>query len=169
MFDSGLYVFLLRLTDDATVTVGALGEQHFPAGWYMYTGSAQRNLAKRVERHWSLKQKRHWHIDYLATAPLGEPVGAVVVPHEAGLDECGLNRRVGDLTGHQIPVPGFGTSDCRAGCAAHLHFSAVPISLLALARLHPSAAILMPGAEFWEPNLQELGAMTTGEPNPPTS
>ena len=156
MFDEGLYVFLLRLQTPATLTVGALGEHHFPAGWYLYTGSAKRSLHRRVERHWGMKSKRRWHVDYLSTALGSFPVGAVVVPATSGLSECELNRRVGALTGRQVPVPGFGASDCREGCLAHLHFSAAPVSLLGLAQVHPEAAILMPGADFWAPDLHEL-------------
>ncbi len=159
MFSGGLYVFLLRLTSASTLTVGALGEHFFPAGWYMYTGSARTNLQKRVERHWSVKPSRRWHFDYLSTALGSEPVGAIVVPSEAGLTECELNRRVGNLVGNQVPVPKFGASDCRAGCPAHLYFSGAPVSLLGLARLHEQAGILMPGADFWEPDLQELGGV----------
>ncbi len=156
MFDSGLYVFLLRLKTATDLGVGALGEHFFPAGWYLYTGSAKKNLHKRVERHWSLKPARRWHFDYLSTALDSEPVGAVVVPGGAGLTECELNRQVGRLVGNQVPVPGFGASDCRAGCPAHLYFSAAPVSLLSLARLHEQAGVLMPGADFWEPDLHQL-------------
>ena len=109
-FDSGLYVFLLRLQSASTLTIGALGEHHFPPGWYMYTGRARKNLRRRVERHWSLKPTRRWHFDYLSTALDSEPVGAVVVPDAAGLNECELNRMVGALVGNQVPVAGFGAS-----------------------------------------------------------
>jgi len=155
-FDSGLYVFLLRLQSASTLTIGALGEHHFPPGWYMYTGRARKNLRKRVERHWSLKPTRRWHFDYLSTALDSEPVGAVVVPDAAGLNECELNQMIGALVGNQVPVAGFGASDCRAGCPAHLFFSGAPVSLLNLARVHQLAGILMPGADFWQPDLQEL-------------
>lgn len=156
MFDNGLYVFLLRLKSPSTLTVGALGEHYFPAGWYLYTGSARRHLSRRVERHWRVKATRRWHVDYLSTALDSEPVGAVVVPATAGLTECMLNRTVGTLVGNQAPIPGFGASDCRAGCPAHLFFSGAPVSLLGLTRVHESAGILMPGAGFWEPDLHDL-------------
>ncbi len=157
MFDGGIYAFLLRLRSPSTLVVGALGEHHFPAGWYLYTGRAKKNLAKRVERHWSLKTKLRWHFDYLTTALDSEPIGAIVIPSDVGLSECQLNRTLGHLVGNQVPVPKFGASDCLAGCPAHLYFSRAPISLLALAQAHKQAGILMPSADFWEPNLFELG------------
>ncbi len=165
MFDGGLYVFLLRLTSPSTLTVGALGEHHFPAGWYMYTGSARKNLRKRVERHWSVKKVRRWHFDHLSTALDSEPVGAVVVPATAKLSECELNRLVGALVGNQTPVPKFGAGDCKAGCPAHLYYSSAPVSLLGLARVHEQAGILMPGTGYWEPDLQQLGRRINGDPD----
>ncbi len=163
MFDSGLYVFLMRLRTPDFIQVGALGRFHFPAGWYLYTGSASRGLTKRVERHWNLKKKVRWHIDYLSTALDSEPVGAVVVPSDAGLSECELNQKVGRLVGGQTLVPGFGASDCRAGCPAHLWFSLAPVSLLAVARVDSRAAVLIPGAGVWEPGLVELGEAGIGD------
>ncbi len=156
MFDSGLYVFVMRLKTADLIQVGALGSFYFPAGWYLYTGSARRNLHSRVERHWHLKKAVRWHIDYLSTALYSEPVGAVVLPAEAGLSECELNRRIGRLIAGQTTAPGFGSSDCREGCPSHLWFSPAPVSLLAVARVHPLAAALLPGAGVWEPDLVEL-------------
>lgn len=156
VFDRGLYVFVMRLRTPDFIQVGALGRFHFPAGWYLYTGSANGNLHKRVERHWSLKKKVRWHIDYLSTALDSEPVGAVLIPQDAGLTECQLNKLVGQLVGGQALAPGFGASDCKAGCPAHLWFSLAPVSLLGVARVHPKAAVILPGAGMWEPQLVEL-------------
>lgn len=156
VFDSGLYVFVMRLRTPDFCEVGALGSFHFPAGWYLYAGSASRNLHKRVERHWSLKKKIRWHIDYLATLQDSEPVGAVLVPKGAGLTECELNQKIGQMVGGQALVPGFGASDCKAGCPAHLWFSLAPVSVLAVAQVHEQAAVLLPGAGVWEPRPMDL-------------
>ncbi len=158
MFDGGLYVFLMRLREFQQLEIGALGSHNFPPGWYLYVGSARRNLAKRVERHWSLKKNVRWHIDHLSTAPDSEPVGAVVIPTSADLAECDLNRSIGHMFGDQNIVPGFGASDCQAGCPAHLWFSSEPVSLLTVARVHPQAAVFIPGAGVWEASPQELAA-----------
>jgi Uri superfamily endonuclease len=107
-----------------------------------------------------VKSKRRWHFDYLSTALDSEPVGAIVVPNAAKITECELNRKIGALVGNGVPVPKFGASDCQAGCPAHLYFSGAPVSLLGLAQVHPKAAILMPGADLWEPNLRDLGGVS---------
>lgn len=156
MFDGGLYVFLMRLKEPQSVQVGALGQFLFGPGWYLYSGSARKNLAKRVERHWSLKQKLRWHIDYLATAPDSEPVGAIVIPESADITECELNQKVGSMFGGQVPAPGFGATDCKNGCPAHLYYSPAPVSLLAVARVHAEAAVLIPQAGIWEPPVHRL-------------
>ena len=94
------------------VCVGRLGEFDFPVGQYVYTGSALRNIEARIRRHLSPVKKMHWHIDYLLVAP-GVSVCEVKRFSEC---ECVVNRQTsGDIT-----VPGFGASDCRAGCGSHL-------------------------------------------------
>lgn len=106
------YQLLIRVSRRVTVTVGRFGTFDFPAGWYVYTGSAVRNIEARVRRHLSAHKTLRWHIDYLLAQP-GVAVRDVLYFVEP---ECALNQR---QTG-EIPVPGFGASDCRAGCGSHL-------------------------------------------------
>jgi len=90
--------------------------QAFPPGRYFYTGSARTRLAARIERHLARSKRLHWHIDYL----LASPHARVVRVRRSSLAECELNRaRRG-----RILVPGFGSSDCTAGCGAHLKYVA---------------------------------------------
>ncbi|MDR3221638.1 MAG: GIY-YIG nuclease family protein [Candidatus Accumulibacter sp.] len=106
------YQLLIEVAAPVRVTVGRLGEFGFPAGLYCYTGSALRNFEARVRRHLSPSKKMHWHIDYLLAAP-GVRIREVRRFCE---DECRVNRR----TAGEIPVAGFGSGDCRAGCGSHL-------------------------------------------------
>jgi Uri superfamily endonuclease len=92
--------------------IGRLGMFALEAGRYVYTGSARRGIEARVARHLRRRKRRHWHIDYLLAA---HGVRIVTV-HRSALTECAANQSA-DGT---IPVPGFGASDCRAGCGAHL-------------------------------------------------
>jgi Uri superfamily endonuclease len=109
------YRLHIRVTRPVAVTVGRLGRFTFPAGRYVYTGSARRALDARIARHLSREPRRlHGHIDYLLAAPGCRVTG--VERHDA--DECALNRAVGGL----ISAPGFGASDCRAGCGSHLRY-----------------------------------------------
>lgn len=106
------YQLLIEVAAPVRVAVGRLGEFDFPAGLYCYTGSARRNIEARIRRHLSTEKKKHWHIDYLLAAP-GVRVREVKRHHD---DECRINRQ----TPGETPAPGFGASDCRAGCGSHL-------------------------------------------------
>lgn len=108
----GVYQLRIRLLKPRTIRVGALGRYTFPAGWYVYTGSARNGLAQRVGRHLRDTKRKHWHIDYLLA--VADQVEAFVLPGNK-LTECELHAR---LRGGRVLAPGFGASDCR--CEAHL-------------------------------------------------
>lgn len=112
----GTYTLIIHLADQQTLTVGALGEHTFTAGYYAYTGSALGPGGfARLDRHRALaagdSETRHWHIDYLLAAPAASIATTVTSPNEA--IEC--------LVAQAIPgdrIPDFGASDCH--CTAHL-------------------------------------------------
>lgn len=108
------YQLHIRLAQPLRVQIGRFGEFDFPAGDYVYTGSAKRNFEARVARHLRREKRLRWHIDYLLAAP-GVAVVEVVRSSEP---ECALNQ----ATAGEVPVAGFGASDCRRGCASHLKF-----------------------------------------------
>lgn len=93
------------------------GREHLPAGWYLYAGSARGpgGIAARVRRHLNPDKRRHWHVDWVTTAP-GVRVRVLPVP---GGDECALVADMRARLAVGVPVPGFGASDCRC-CPAHL-------------------------------------------------
>jgi Uri superfamily endonuclease len=106
------YQLFILVPRPVTVQIGKLGCFEFPAGGYVYTGSARRNFLARLQRHLSPVKKLHWHIDYLLAAP-GVEITATSAFSEP---ECRINQKI---AGEMI-VPGFGASDCRAGCGSHL-------------------------------------------------
>ena len=108
------YQLVIDVARPLRVQVGRLGRFRFAAGRYVYTGSARRNLEARLARHASREKRLRWHIDYLLT----QPGVKLVQARRSHLPECALNRR----TRGTIPVPGFGASDCRAGCTSHLKY-----------------------------------------------
>lgn len=108
------YQLLIEVAAAIDVVVGRLGLCHFPAGRYVYTGSARRNIGARVARHLAPQKRLHWHIDYLLMAP-GVTVAGTRLFDEP---ECQINRNMPGT----VPVPGFGSSDCRAGCGSHLKY-----------------------------------------------
>ena len=94
--------------------IGRLGGFDFPAGRYVYTGSARRGFEARVARHLRAEKALRWHIDHLLSAP-GVKITKVV---RSCREECRLNQ----ASPGRVLVPGFGSSDCKAGCGSHLKF-----------------------------------------------
>ena len=108
------YQLLIDVPLPQRLTIGRLGTFEFAPGRYVYTGSAKRNFEARIARHLSREKALRWHIDYLLLAP-GVRIIEVKRSRRA---ECALNRSVNG----QIPVVGFGASDCREACGAHLKY-----------------------------------------------
>ncbi len=106
------YQLHIAVSRPRILSIGRLGSFRFPAGHYLYTGSARRNLIARVRRHLSQDKNLRWHIDYLLTAHAVKVMDVTLLSDS----ECSLNQRVAG----EIIVPGFGASDCRAHCGSHL-------------------------------------------------
>lgn len=110
----GIYVLIIRVSNDVAVQVGALGKLTFEKGLYAYVGSAQGNLEQRVRRHLLKEKRKFWHIDYL----LGNDAATVLgVFHKQAdkTEECAVARAIGE---RGRGVAGFGASDCN--CKNHL-------------------------------------------------
>lgn len=108
--------YQLTIIVDAPVTiqVGKLGTCDFPAGVYLYTGSAKRNIDARISRHLRREKSLRWHIDYLLQAP-----GVSIRKVERFMEpECELNQRTLGI----VLMNGFGASDCMSGCGSHLKY-----------------------------------------------
>jgi Uri superfamily endonuclease len=113
----GSYVLWLQLHERKSIRVGSLGLICFEPGIYAYTGSAfgPGGVASRLGRHFRADKKKRWHIDYLR--PVGR-VTAAWVSYSPQRFEHRWASILGGLAGAVLPVPGFGSSDCR--CRSHL-------------------------------------------------
>jgi Uri superfamily endonuclease len=113
----GSYALLLRLNESDRIRIGGLGEWRFAAGYYLYLGSAlgPGGLAARLRRHLLPEKRPFWHIDYLRGRATVAGVWYVEKPVRY---EHTWAAAAGLLPGATIPVPRFGSSDCR--CPAHL-------------------------------------------------
>ena len=115
----GTYVLIVKADAPIVLSMPRLGSVTLSAGLYGYVGSAHGpgGLRARVSRHLRIGKPLHWHIDYL-TAALAV---VCVIAVEASADlECTWVRRLIGLRGASVPAVGFGSSDCRAHCPAHL-------------------------------------------------
>jgi Uri superfamily endonuclease len=117
----GSYILVFQLdhaVDD--LQVGRLGRFHFPAGSYLYVGSAfgSGGLAARLSHHERREKARpHWHIDYLRAHAYLREVWAV--SSDARM-ECLWCAALAAEPGVSIPAPGFGSRD--TGCRSHLFY-----------------------------------------------
>jgi sugar fermentation stimulation protein A len=117
--DSGVYMLVLHLPEATSLPVAALGDVRFKRGWYVYVGSAQRCLTRRLERHLRLRKNHHYHIDFLR-----QQAGWVRAFPVRGSDtaECRLAEEVRRISLGETRH--FGSSDCR--CPSHLFYFSEP-------------------------------------------
>jgi Uri superfamily endonuclease len=116
----GTYLLALWLDVEQVISVGRLGDFRFPAGWYLYAGSARGpgGLGARLGRHrrrLGADKKAHWHIDHLRqraawAGAWGRRSGERL--------ECAWAQALWGLPGARLVAPRFGASDC--ACPAHL-------------------------------------------------
>lgn len=119
--DKGVYLLVLELPA-VDVDVGGLGRFHFKKGYYVYTGSAKRNLRERINRHLRRVKKKHWHIDYITS--IAERIVPIPIVTREDI-ECELAEKLKFMASYAID--GFGSSDCK--CVSHLfYFPSNPLS-----------------------------------------
>lgn len=118
----GAYLLVINLERDQSLAIGALGEYTLKRGIYLYIGSARGGIGGRVRRHLRLAKMKqgggYWHIDNILRSSVAEVVEAIALP---GADECAVSRALAADGLLEVPVAGFGSSDCRNGCPAHLY------------------------------------------------
>jgi sugar fermentation stimulation protein A len=113
--DCGSYMLVLKLDDDKEITIGKLGSIFFKKGFYIYIGSAMKDLNARIERHKRKRKNLFWHIDYLREQAV--LIHALPIRSSSRL-ECkiaGSFRKISDDR-----IKDFGSSDC--DCDSHLFY-----------------------------------------------
>lgn len=107
------YCLHLYLKKTVTICIGKKGPFLFETGYYVYVGSARRNIEQRIARHLREKKRKFWHIDYLLPYVQVRSVWTSSLPEEAIAEVLAC-----DL---EIPIPKFGASDKKS--LSHLFFS----------------------------------------------
>lgn len=110
----GVYCLVIRLSKSINPIIGALGKIRFSRGCYVYVGSAQNSVEKRVARHMKKIKKEHWHIDYLLSSRYAV-VEKVMYKEACKDEECKISDFLGSVG---EGIKGFGCSDC--SCRSHL-------------------------------------------------
>lgn len=110
------YILLIEVFENLKISAGSLNRINFKKGFYIYTGSAKRNLQKRIERHLKKKKKKFWHIDYLLSHKSTD-IKEVWLTYEYA--ECEIADFF--LNKDFSFIKKFGSSDCT--CKSHLFYA----------------------------------------------
>lgn len=124
--DSGVYLLEIYAKKSFTLDIKKFADAIFPVGYYYYSGSAQKNLQHRVNRHKSKNKKLFWHIDYLTTNKNIIIKNVLFLPGKEKEYECVLINSILKKFEAKYIVKGFGNSDCYT-CPAHLLYSKTTI------------------------------------------
>lgn len=128
----GGYVVQYYLNATHVLKVGQLGKFWMPRGDYFYMGSARGpgGLRARIIHHIRRRPTRnHWHIDRLSPVAVPQAIYYLLDSANQHMNEtndatmaveCIWSQALAVLHGASIPAPGFGSSDCKARCSAHL-------------------------------------------------
>jgi Uri superfamily endonuclease len=114
----GIYILQIKIQKNIFINIGSLKIVYFTKGNYVYIGSAQNSLDKRITRHLkdSREKRLHWHIDYLLNNN-STKIEKVYYKYADKKEECNtaqffINNKVNN------PIKDFGCSDCK--CESHL-------------------------------------------------
>ncbi len=115
----GTYALFFWLESPLRIQRGRWRGQLLPEGWLVYVGSAlgPGGLRARLQRHLAATKRVHWHIDAIT---IQHPPDAWLLLADGQRHECDWVQRLAAHPQVRVPVPGFGSSDCRRGCPAHL-------------------------------------------------
>ncbi len=112
----GAYLLLLHLPDGLLMPGGRHAGARLPAGWTLYAGSARGagGLRARVSRHLRRDKPKRWHADWIT--PEARSAFAMCFMDRG---ECDIVAALSSTGWFDFPVPGLGSSDCRA-CVSHV-------------------------------------------------
>lgn len=118
----GVYVLIIKVKEPTEVQVKSLGVVDFTPGTWVYVGSAMgdgsTSLENRLARHFRKEKTIYWHIDYLLDEAT-EIMKAIWARSKDHL-ECNVARSLALNTAFTAGPKGFGASDCRSRCIAHI-------------------------------------------------
>ncbi len=112
----GAYLLLITLNRSLRISLrGGTKTGALEPGQYVYAGNAYGpgGLKARVSRHLDKSKKPHWHVDHVTRG--ASEIKALVF---ADGNECQLVARLLEAGDFEVPIPGFGSSDCRV-CPSH--------------------------------------------------
>jgi Uri superfamily endonuclease len=120
--DKGIYILIIQCDQPSILPVKKFNNITFPAGYYYYIGSAQKNMQPRIKRHLSDVKKIHWHIDYLTTNKNFKIKEVILFKNKRKSYECILSQDFLKYFNSEVKAHEFGNSDCTK-CISHLYYN----------------------------------------------
>jgi Uri superfamily endonuclease len=117
--DPGTYTLILSSAVAKPVNIGKLGTLFVKPGFFVYVGSAfgPGGLKARIKHHINHSSRPHWHLDYLSPAL---KLCEIWYTYDQMRREHQWATIHSQAKKASVPLPGFGSSDCR--CLSHLFF-----------------------------------------------
>jgi len=115
----GNYILIFLLEERTRQNICRFKDVILKPGYYLYCGSAHGNggLKGRILRHLAKSFKKFWHIDYLRECLQPFEIWCQVSSERI---ECSFCQIFHFQMSVEIPIKGFGSSDCRNRCESHL-------------------------------------------------
>ncbi len=144
--NSGVYLLELYLKNSVRIEAKKFVGHVFPKGYYYYSGSAQKNLRQRLERHLRKAKVINWHIDHLTTNSSCR-IKTVFIANENSKNlECEFVKILLEDFGLEINAIGFGNGDCNV-CHSHLLYSKKKIDHNHFISLYQSIVRFIPSSK----------------------
>ena len=144
--EKGSYILIFWLEGQKYLSVGKLGPLEFPAGIYIYCGSARGagGIQARIKHHAKISARPFWHVDYVKNVSKIMAVGFEIGSERL---EC---TWAGILENHkqfQIIRSGFGSSDCL--CTTHFYYTVLTArQIFAVLKIRQIVNIQQNGPEY---------------------
>ena len=124
----GHYVIVAQAMTAFSIQKNGWLDLTFPDGFYFYCGSAggPGGLAARIGRHLRANTKKFWHFDYIKPNLVIKEIWWQADNRNL---ECRTAQFLSNLPDAQIPAKGFGASDCKQGCPAHLIYMGITLNV----------------------------------------
>lgn len=143
--NSGVYILEIYAPSSFSIGIKKYAGRIFKSGYYYYTGSAQKNLKQRIERHLRKKKKKHWHIDHLTAYKSAEIKRIFILLKKKKFLECRISNQISKITGVAVAAGGFGNSDCDQ-CESHLYYSSRRLNQSHFTSRYQSTVCLIPSS-----------------------
>jgi Uri superfamily endonuclease len=142
---SGIYLLEIKAATDFQVNIKKFKGVTFPAGYFYYVGSAQKNFGSRIRRHLSADKTIHWHIDHITTVETNRIKKIYFIKDVGRYVEIDLADKLMSKLNCKVIVEKFGSSDTPESIT-HLVYSRRPLSYSHLTSLYQSIVRFIPSS-----------------------